>query len=341
MCPSRPDYLPAYNYPTLWAVAFDALAFRERATDAIGWWLALLYAATCAALAYVALGVGRRRVQVVALLATFLSPPALLLIERGNIDSIVFAGVVAAGIAYVWRLRRTAAVLLALMTIAKLFPLGGSLLFVSDRTRRVSTVALYAALTILGFFLVLPEVGHIAANTPQQPGDSFGAATLPLWSVHKFGLAVEWSGPIPRLLGVLTFLALFCTVALWLMRFPSGRFARAKDDLVAQIEMDRTARIMFLLGTGTFLAAYLPGVSFDYRMVFLAPAIVAMSRLTGRNALLLMGTVILLLFVSVNVPGYIQAAGDVVLAVLAPTLAWLALSVVRRVAHLKTPSVAS
>lgn len=327
----------AYNYPTLWVRLFDAVGWNEEATEFAGSILIALFGIGCALLLVV--GMQRRRVlaQFSVLVVCGLSPPALLLMERGNVDIVVFVLLSASVLLYFHRLREIAAGIIAMAAVAKLFPAGAAIMLVTDPTRRRRTIVLFLVLSVGGLLVILADLPRIVSNTPAQPGDSFGVAAVPLWIVHKLGLPVDWTGPLPRLVGIVVTTISLGVLAGALFAWPASRPSSALRAVVKQIADDRATSILFLVGGGSFLAAYLVGVSWDYRLVVLIPAILALTRIDERGAWLLCGSLILGLFLSVSAPGPIQAGWDLVMLVIAPVIVWLVSGVfVARLHTMKT-----
>ena len=88
--------------------------------------------------------------------------------------------------------------------------------------------------------------------------------------------------------------------------------------------------MLFLGSTGTFLVAYLIGPSFDYRLIFLIPAIGALAAMASRVAFWL--SLILLAQLLLSYSNYVGAAqylSDIMLIVIAPLLGVVSFRLIR------------
>ena len=151
----------AYNYPMIWARLFSWLGLGQSDTNAIGYSFVALYV-------LFALLIGRLVLKRVggagALLVnlTLVSPPALLLVERGNVDIVVLLMTAAFVAAVATGRSRLGVGLLTVAAALKIFPAAAGLGFLALRARPRLILGLAAVLTLLAFGLELPDLVRAA-----------------------------------------------------------------------------------------------------------------------------------------------------------------------------------
>jgi hypothetical protein len=329
-----------YNYPSIWARAFAALGLTEPTTQYVGRVLMALFVVAVLLIAIVVYRASRSAAQSAMLTAAAVSPPVLLLLERGNIDILVFFLVALSCTALATGRGIVAAVALAVATVAKLFPGGGILGLLAGRGSGRRTVSvLYGVLSTAGLLVVVPELPLIAARTPQEIGTSFGGSVPFLLLGKALGLPA-W--PLPaRLLGVVC----FALTVLALLRIAGmARFSPIRSRAYVAARMIRwhpIASPLFLTGSGCFLAAYLMGANWEYRLVFLIPAIGGLGCVVQRGNVCVSSLSIALvaqMWLTYPVPAVIEYLSDLVWLGLAPLLAVFVLAVHRPELLAKAPA---
>lgn len=312
-----------YNYPTVWARVGAFFGVNPGSTDAIGIALIVLFALTVVVLGVVARSSDRPVLGPVAMLLAAVGPPSLFALERGNIDIVVFAVVVAGIVSSVRGAPTLAAVLFGLAVPLKIYPLGATPALLLDRPRRRRPLIVFAVVALGGLALTAPELPFIAAGTPQYAPGSFGASVLPIfldkWLGHLHSPVVE------RAAGLLLFTA-GTLVALWATRPGAGsRFAAGWRRFLDTVRADTTAAVLVAAGGGCVLVAYIVGTSFDYRLIFLIPVVAGLARIRPGAARATVPAIVLtLLLMYITYPtNRFQYAGDGLWLLLAPLLAVL------------------
>jgi hypothetical protein len=198
------------------------------------------------------------------LLATvaFFSPGALLLFERANLDLFILI-LVLLGAIFASRGRFLfSTVFLALTAVLKFYTLPlVALMFLRIQAKGVAVISGLFFIGLVG--LVVFDILRIP-NFYQVGTNQFGAG---VWSFYAQYMGLH----LPPFLGVAigTVLPLIGAVFLW----------RIRDDsigkrLVLRFQMDipdsNLRKFVFLFMTIAFLSCYFAGLSFDYRLVFLA-----------------------------------------------------------------------
>ena len=318
-----------YNYPSLWAKALAWVGADATWASSVAILLIVIFVISIVALAYLALGTSRTWFPVAALSVAAISPPALLAFERGNIDQAVFGVLTASIVVYCLGAARSSGLLLAVATALKLFPLGAAPMLLLDRAKTRGAVVVYGIATLAGLALVVRDLPLIASRTPQLDGASFGAAELPLLAWTRLGWTT--SGPGYKAVGLLLLIAGIAAVAIAIGAIARRKPTNAWSSLVGGLADDRTAASLVTAGGGAFLMAYLVGPSFDYRLIFLIPAIAGFSRIASPIGMT--AAVVLLVQMLVSYSTFVGAAqyiSDLMLLVVAPALLILIVQVVRR-----------
>lgn len=309
-----------YNYPSVWAKGFALIGATEGSAPLITLLLMLAFWMSLWALAYLAIPGASRWPAVILLSTVGVSPPVLLAFQRGNIDLAVFALVTASIIALVARHSTTAGLLAGIATSLKLYPVGLILMLAGEPRRRARSITVFLIVTVIAGILLTRELPAMMSRAPQIDGASFGAGLLPLLVLDRVATA-----PSPlanKAIGVVLFLMLLVAIVLITSSVPTLRSGAKR--LIADCDRDAAARALVLAGSGVFLTAYLIGPSFDYRLIFLIPAIAGFLRLGSRTgvSLALLLLVQMLLSYSRYV-GALEYLSDLMLLLVAPGLAAL------------------
>lgn len=194
--------------------------------------------------------------------AAFFSPGTLLLFERANLDLLILILVLLSAV-FASRARFLLSnVLLALTTMLKFYTLPlVAIMFFRIQTKRVALISGLLIVGLVGLvafdILRIPSFHQVGAN-------QFGAG---VWNFYAQYLGLN----VPSFLGVAigTGFPLIGAVILWRIRHDPfmGKF-------VLQLRADRpNSKVMefvFMFMSITFLSCYFAGLSFDYRLVFLA-----------------------------------------------------------------------
>ena len=199
--------------------------------------------------------------QKVLVSLAFFSPGTYLLFERGNLDIVIFLLIVMAAALLVRGSFLPSFFVLVLAALLKFyaFPLVVlvSLLSSNLRQRLVTTV-----FTLLTFTWILVDLGR--------------GPILPVYGPVQFGYPVldhyfEWLGlsvrPIPSFIGF--FAPLFVWALLILVERRAGKGSQA---ILRQSVTNLQSDYAFLFTAIAFSAMFFVGLSFDYRLIFLAIA---------------------------------------------------------------------
>jgi hypothetical protein len=190
-----------------------------------------------------------------------ISPPILLLAERGNFDTLMFALIGLAGFLFGRNLQMWALIPLAVATLIKFYSLPLFLLFFllsENRKQKLTTCAVGIAVSIQVVF----DLQLIKTSFPSGFSWKFGAS---IWTRYLTQLGVLDPGETVNNLSGLAIL-LFIIAGTLL-------FLKNRKILTAPIYTGhQTEKLLFYVFLFTHIACFLLGMSFDYRMIFLAVA---------------------------------------------------------------------
>jgi hypothetical protein len=257
---------------------------------------------------------------------SLVGPPTWLLLERANLDALVWPVVLVAlvlGTSSGWK-QWAGSVGVVMATLMKVFPVGLAAMYLTDlkkKTGRTILLMLAPGLAIAGMAW---SSRYVSELRPAPVGDAFGAfhptyllrvLLLRLGGTDVSPAAITSQIPVTTLdyvLGVLLFLTGAAVWAFLLRRVPGP---------------PSLGPLSWLLGaTGLLLFAYLTGSNFDYRLTFVSMAIVGIAAIShgsatpiGRGILAFLGVALALApWLSTSMSLAVQVGGDLVL--------WLALS---------------
>jgi hypothetical protein len=270
---------PFQPYVVIPARILETLGLGTNSTGTLGWLLAMIFVLTLGFLGLVLARLWRGSkggliAAQLVLAGAAVTPPAMLAIERGQIEIIAFA---LAAVALVLLTMRSTlpniigAILGALTAWLKYFAIGLFAPFISRETfRRRSSIWAMAGLALGAVFLLVSwnDINQAAsasrADLPATTKSQFGAATLvstvlsdsPIGYAPSAPVADDWSSI--RLAGLIV-TAIAVLIALILTRRPVVAIAAVPESIAA-----------FLLGSAGVLALpYVLGSSHDYRLIFL------------------------------------------------------------------------
>jgi hypothetical protein len=256
-----------YNYPTIWAKTFAFFGLGTKSTELIGFIFGILLIATFSALVY---NLVRKNCSMSQLLIVFLSsvsPPVLLLLERGNSDIVVLFLIVIAALKFE-KNPKLSAVISAFAIGLKLFPAMVGVMFFQ---RRKGVKAL--------FLLVFPSLkilNEITQRTGQNKSFSFGATST---AAIFFPEALTTNGlimlPVNAVLTVGASLLLFT----W--------FSKSLKSTAEKIRMGTPETNLFYFSGWVFFGTYISGTRFDYSLSFLVPLVTAIALIRNKNKLLI------------------------------------------------------
>lgn len=320
-----------YNYPLIWPQALSWLGIGVSKTWGIGIGLILVFGIATATIAFQVLPNKIHKSTFTAFVFSVLAPPTFLLLERGNIDVLVFSVLVIAALCVLSKRPIAASVGFGVASVLKIFPIPSALALGRLPSGRKKAVLVLSIFLALGTFLLLPGYRFIVSGTPQPLEGGFGAPLTfrVVWNVFEFpGISYG-----PRIFGAISLVSL---ALLYLYLIRRNKVRGRSNGLAAlpnAINDASSAATLILIGLGSFLGAYVLGTNFDYRLVFLIflnLGIAALGPQCNRYCVGLSWLVVGLMWCSYAAPVRLQQVADVIWFFLAPALLLLFVAVGRR-----------
>jgi len=318
-----------YNYPSIWAKAFGLLHADPTWTSPFALLLMALFTISLIPLTYFALGTKSPWKSLTGMTLVAVTPPVWLAFERGNIDLLMFFLISLSIFLWVQGAGKTSGLLIGAAATLKVFPAGAILMLLSpQRTRRGPLITVLVTGAI-GLALIARDLSTISARTPQIDGASFGIGLLPLLGSNQLDLDLD--ATVARLIGIVVF-GLGLVVAWALVAKTARTLTRRWKEVIEQVSVDPVTTALVLAGSGVFLVAYLLGPSYDYRLIFLIPAIAGLLRLGSTIALVGASLLITQMIFSYSTfVGPREYVSDLMLLLIAPLLALGSWSILRQV----------
>jgi hypothetical protein len=181
--------------------------------------------------------------------------------ERGNIDTLIFAGLTLAALCLRRQLILISGFIIAFLGILKIYPyVGVYAIFRSTRSRR-SRILIFIA-TILGGLFLINEIEFISNRSlTKWNSTSYGMSMLPLMLMQRVGF--EESKFLSALLGFIILLAASVVMNVCI----SPRI----EEKVTQLGKNFKIVGSFNMFASIFIFSYLMGTSYDYRLVITFP----------------------------------------------------------------------
>lgn len=242
---------PAYNYPAIWSFLYGAFGNYSQIFFKHFWYLnCLLFLLSTFIFS------ASRAPYLLPLL--IVSPPSLLLIERGNIDGYTYA-LTFFPILFAGKSLIPVFIGLLLGTMSKIFPIFGLLFILFDRKKNhLSRLLLSACVISLCIFTVL-SVPDLVEKTPTGFAVSYGLLSLygaPVFREH-FDLTTT------------TLCVYICGI--WALTFYFYKYGTADAFLTSFKRLSIVDKYLFFTSALIFMGTFLFAISWAYRLVFLFP----------------------------------------------------------------------
>ena len=249
-----------FNYPSVLFALFHLLHLGSSTTVAVGTALFLLLVLSLAVLILVLVKSNFEALEAFMWAGAFVSPPILLLVERGNIDSLIFLLLV---FALVFARYRFIVLLTSLFGFSiKIYLLGLSVFGLKKKDLGFILGSL--TLSATWFIWNRHDFLRVFKNSDYFEWDSFGLRAFPIQLLDYLG--IHPGGKIlflvSNLIGALLFLAMFLGLVLYTRRSRHFSFFDKSTEL---------SYYRFCLAGGVWSVVFLIGLNFDMRMIFIIP----------------------------------------------------------------------
>ena len=193
-------------------------------------------------------------------LAIFLSPPVLLLVERGNFDSLMVSLLFAGALLYRKKKYLLSFSALALSALVKFYTLPVLLVFLF-RSKKRNAILLFIPAFVLTLLVTVYEMSLIKSKFPSD-------------STYKFGMSI-WVRYLPEdripfnvsLLANLVGISVLIFISLFVIACYKSKFFITKYSESNQFTQNAIIFNFFFI---THAACFFGGMSYDYRLIFLA-----------------------------------------------------------------------
>lgn len=249
-----------YNYPKLWLSIFNFFNLGSNSTNAIA--IILIYLTPLSA---IFLFKFKRKIQVIVCYFLLISPTILLLLERGNSDSIVFISL-AVSLFYIrkgpfWNtltkvyISYTIIIILAMLKIYPIFLLG---LLVYEKISLKHKLVIFGSslLVLLGYVIfTLDDLNQIFAISIFAKTTSYGKNIYLNTIMQPIQLKI-FTNSLIAMVGIISILI-------------NLRFKNHLNLIMPNSKAHWDNNLLFLTGSLIYLGSFFNGGNFDYRLVFL------------------------------------------------------------------------
>ncbi len=265
-------------------------------------WIAISLISIGLAIVASALYAKSKKVFVLSLVAS-ISPPVLLLAERGNFDWLIFVCIYSSALCFSKNFKVTGYFILFFSSLLKFytFPLLIIALIFMKTRKELYLGLLLSCVAISQIILDLLELRSIYI------GAWFAAFGNSIWAKYlvKFDLNL---GDVEA-----TLLGLIVTVAILIFLF---KFLKVQIPEISKLEHFTQIDYFALFSSITFLGCYFAGLNYDYRLIFLIPSLWFVAEMSSNfRCKSILGLFLLSFLFSYNVK-YFQPIGDLAINVL-------------------------
>ena len=256
-----------FNYPSLWVKLFSFFGLGNSQTVVLGNIEIVILSASLSYWIIRSRALLKSKNQIRAfpffVLGVLFSPPILLLAERGNTDILIFAGITCAS----ELLRRSnffvTTTLISFLGALKLYPFAGILVFLLAKK---SKFQVFYLILVFSFTLLLTfsELNYILRWSQNGWNSiSYGMSMIPL-----LALQIYPTKTIKIVSIAIGFIILVIVASIFHLLFKS--FPIRVSSFPSPINIQNSGSI---LSSSIFLASYVSGTSYDYRLILATPVL--------------------------------------------------------------------
>jgi hypothetical protein len=197
------------------------------------------------------------KIEIFIMAVLFANPFIFLLLERGNLDLLIYAGMVFAAWLFARNYFFLALFIVVFCTLIKFYAGVVFLFFLLSKTTRLKYLTGTLIITICSLWIVKD---FLSVNTPfvQMKSFSFGLTLLP-----SFFLKLSLTDIVLRVLGLVIFL-----ISAFLVYLAYYVSKRSENNFVFTFKNDFSANLFYFTSL-IHLACFFVFVSFNYRLIFL------------------------------------------------------------------------
>lgn len=195
------------------------------------------------------------------------SPMSFLVVERGNVDIIMFILLACAVLIYSKYSRLSMAItsfLILLTSFLKLYPIF-SILMLLNQPKNIFLKLFLSISTLFVLYLLVSwaDIVLVIKNTPAAYSNSYGSAFLPMHFFYEFLGGEHELKPYFRTLGLVIGNLIIISIAVFSL-------IKKKDDVISLYSKTKAHYLpSFHLGVGIFIGSFAISINWDYRLIFL------------------------------------------------------------------------
>jgi len=247
----------------------------------------------------------------------FLSPPVMLLLERGNFDSLIYFLLVAS-IILKTKKRDTGSILILLSSVLfKFYTFPVLIFFLFNNCSWKEVKKRNFLFLLLPIVLVLQDLYRISQgfSIPNPMWFAFGSSKFP-WATARI-LGID----LPRSLQVLAGAGLSLVILIGIYRFEQ-KFPQLKELKRVCLEASEQSKLMSQCMVLVFVVSYFTGMSYIYRLVFAIPVFVYLLICQLKPSLFTIISIAGAIFLSPWFGG-LELLGDIFILWLVPLVVWI------------------
>jgi len=276
------------NYPWIWVEIFKVFNLGSEKTNLVGIFLNIVFIVTNFILLIRFNVMDIKYIFYLTIL--FLTPPVFMLMERGNIDIVIYlivAGVSLLAASVTSMKIKSISVLIAIAGYLKLFPFALISIYfsLSKAMKKLSEKIFFLLIIAFSVILISPELKNLYNFSPDYPSMQYGVRNLVLQVSYCIPNNIligycENNKPMEFLIGFIIFT--FVATIFWVIQKYFGKNLES-EELIRMINKEISAKITFLIFGICFTSSFLMGSSWYYRLVFLIPVVITFSSLIKNN----------------------------------------------------------
>lgn len=247
-----------FNYPPVWAELFHALSFYSNLNIFLGYTFSIVFILSILFLSW---SLKNQNIAIewqLGFVFVAISPTTLFALQRGNIDIIIFVGLVLVFVFLQMRQNVASAILSAFLGTLKIYPFGLGLMWIILGRKHQKSLVLFLLSSILGLVYLFPYIPLIVGRTGQLDTLSFGSSQL-IYLLNSY-MGLDFDPLLYRIIGTSLFAMCSILAYLILKRVPFFRWLR--DNLDADRRID-----IFIGSISIFVFTFSLGNNFNYRLI--------------------------------------------------------------------------
>jgi hypothetical protein len=247
-----------FNYPPVWAEIFHALSFHTHLNTILGYTFSVVFIFSILLLSWSLKNQGIDLHWQIGFVLVAISPSTLFVLERGNIDIIIFVGLVLIFILLQKHRYAISAILGAILGTLKIYPFGIGLMWIISGRKHRKSLLLFISSSLLGVIYLFPFIPLITGRTGQLDTLSFGSSQL-IYILNSY-LEANFDPLFYRIIG--TCLLATCSILTYLLFRKIPFFLWLRQNHHANRRID-----IFIGAISIYVFTFSLGNNFNYRLI--------------------------------------------------------------------------